>query len=445
MKEYISDSVRQARTIQTTSSKGGSGLGFSDNRPEAAIQQKSLIQGIYLQATGVTQLAGDYSGLMPRHETFGDEVPTGATYHHIISEDILKKVLDILRPSLAEGEGQTPEGKIVMEQARAQWLHTRVTDTIYALNETVGDFPVREGEMASLLEGCADLETLFLATRGLYLGKLREGFSRRLSAELQSYDKFQTRAEISTMATDLLDAIGGADFLSREAMEEALLTAAKKSKRRHADSSFTINKATAREALVEKCTVEEIEKKAPFLVKPQAMPGYVYWILQRHALEKDSDREDSAILWNPGNLHRGPTSRLHPEEDGYDKSLDDGGDDFEESVAHILSPAHYLLLDNLRKHLADLTTHKSPEAIKTVLEEVATLQRIGLTNYKEKQWELVPKSSKWKSTGPRYRFVRNEKNLKEIERLLSGGAPVKSAPPTGLLPVEGVTPAGGTE
>lgn len=436
MKKYISDSVRPSRTIQAVHSKGGDGLGFSDNRPEAAIQQKSLIQGIYLQATGVTQLAGDYFGLMPRHETFGDKVPTGATYHHIISEDILKKVLDILRPSLAEGEGQTPEGKIVMDQARAQWLHTRVTDTVYALNKAVGDFPVTEGEMTSLLERCAGLETLFLATRDLYLGKLREGFSRRLSAELRSYGKYYTRAEISTMATNLLAAIGGGYFFSQEAMEAVLLTEARKIKEPHADSSFQVNKAKACLALGEKCTVEEIERKAPFLVKPETIPGYVYHILQVYALEKDSDLEDSAILWNPGNIHRGPSSRLYPKEDGYDKSLDDGGDDFEESVVHILSPAHYLLLDNLRKHLADLTIHKSPEAIKTVLEEVATLQRIGLTNYKEKQWELVPQSSKWKSTGPRYRFVKNKEKR---------GAPVKSAPPTGLLPVEGVTPAGGTE
>lgn len=422
MKEYISGSLRRPRTIQTTSSKGGSGPGFSDNRPEAAIQQKSLIQSIYLQAAGVMQLAGDYSGLMPRHETFGDEVPTGATYHHIISEDILRDVLPILRPSLSAEQEQTPEGRIVMDQARAQWLRTRVTDTIYALNEAVRDFPVREDEMKFLLKRYTTLGTLFMATRELYLTKLREGFKRRLSAELQSYDKYQTRAEILTMATELLAAIGGADFLSQEVMEEALLTEAIKSKIQHADSSFKINKAKACRALVEKCTVEEIERKAEFLVKPDPKPGYVYRILQLYALEKDSAPEDAAILWNPGNIHRGPTSRLHPKEEGYDKSLDDGGNDFEESVAHIISPAHYVLLDNLRRHLADLETDHSPEAIQTVLEEVAALQRIGLTNYKEKQWELVPESSKRKSTSPRYRFVRNEENVRGVERLRSGGA-----------------------
>jgi hypothetical protein len=96
------------------------------------------------------------------------------------------------------------------------------------------------------------------------------------------------------------------------------------------------------------------------------------------------------LMWMPGNIHRGPSKRFTPEDEGFDKTLDDGGDTFEEAAKMIITAKQYETVSSLNTAMD--TYIKAPDKT-DILATVATLlddmKAYQVKDYDAAEWEEV--------------------------------------------------------
>jgi hypothetical protein len=96
------------------------------------------------------------------------------------------------------------------------------------------------------------------------------------------------------------------------------------------------------------------------------------------------------LMWMPGNIHRGPSKRFVPGDEGFDKTLDDGGDTFEEAAKLIISAKQYETVSSLN---TAIDTYIGDPDKTDILGTVATLlddmKAYSVKDYDPSEWEEV--------------------------------------------------------
>lgn len=96
---------------------------------------------------------------------------------------------------------------------------------------------------------------------------------------------------------------------------------------------------------------------------------------------------EKMVMWMPGNIHRGPSSRFTPKDKGFDKDIDDGGSAFEEAAKQVISSAQYKTVSDLNAKIDQYNGDTSDTA---VLAEIGTLlgtmQNYAVTDYDVANW-----------------------------------------------------------
>ncbi len=106
-----------------------------------------------------------------------------------------------------------------------------------------------------------------------------------------------------------------------------------------------------------------------------------------------------AVQWNPGNIHRGPSSskRLDPTTSNFDELLDDGGDLFEKAAVNLISIGHFTKIIALKNKIDPFLSNKVSEGnvpdtekmnnAKAVVLGLKTIMKEGLTQFNPNKWE----------------------------------------------------------
>lgn len=387
---------------------------LTDNRTQA-VQKKELISGIQNRNT-VFQFAGDYSGLLPKHEAYEDDVPTGATYHHIIPENKLKSVIPRLKHILQSDtrKESTERFGIFMGQAGEQWLRTRITNTVYAINGMYDELQVTAGEIAPILGKYTDFGTLFPVFYELLFAKLKSVYSPVIQGVIDlllADDNSYTREELNDVAGALIELLHCENQLSADFLTELFLQSAEKELVHKEKSRFRINKVVV-------CA--EIAKLPNRIVVAEMYPNLIgegrtslKGILRANAVFGVENEFDAAMCWNPGNIHRGPSKRAVEGDINYDELLDDGGEKFEKSAANLVEPAHYAELVNLNSAIDQLIalavgSQGEVALAQGIVQQMITLQEIGLTQYDKDKWVPVDPND---ARNQKRRIVRNDIKL----------------------------------
>lgn len=402
---------------------------LTDNRAQA-VQKKELISGIQNRNT-VFQFAGDYSGLLPKHEAYEDDVPTGATYHHIIPENKLKSVIPRLKHILQSDtrKESTERFGIFMGQAGEQWLRTRITNTVYAINGMYDELQVTAGEIAPILGKYTDFGTLFPVFYELLFAKLKSVYSQlglRMSNALRTAGSYN-RDELADFVAGVIQTVHCENQLSADFLTELFLQSAEKELVHKQKSKFRINKATV-------CA--EIARLPDRIVVAEMYPNLIgegrtslKGILRANAVFGVEDEFDAAMCWNPGNIHRGPSKRAVEGDINYDELLDDGGEKFEKSAANLVAPAHYAELVNLNSDIESLMalavgTEGEVALAQRIVQRMIALQEIGLTQYDKDKWVPVDPND---ARNQKRRIVRDD--IKLMQAGLIPPVPVPVAAP----------------
>lgn len=387
------------------------------------------------QAGGaVVQRESSFDGLLPKHETFGDfytfkgRRSTDFTYHHIIPESKLKKVterLTIIRDHL-QGRGQRNERSQefntelggLLEGARAGWLQTRVKNTTYALQQEFGDLEIQISE--SQVEQALKTADQLNDTRG----------------RIQSYYKEQLEPDFRTAMREARDAVKAMlqkdfyrdpwrngqnfeqfleeldpKFYDRETFELQLqdaLQAVRDEEKRSGTRGDRLGRRSVKEHIMRVFEMHNLEayfrRAFPELSSLELRRGTLGKLLQENALpHEEKEHLEHAVQWNPGNIHRGPSSskRLNPESTReFDELVDDGGDNFEKAAANLVTTEHYRTLKALNTKIdrflagsiEDALDDDSIEAAIEIVAQMHDLMTFGLTRFDERQWE--PKGDK---------------------------------------------------
>lgn len=398
---------------------------LTDNRVQA-VQRKELISGIQNRNT-VFQFAGDYSGLLPKHEAYEDDVPTGATYHHIIPENKLKSVIPRLRSILQSDtrEESTERFGVFMGQAREQWLRTRITNTVYAINGMYDELQVTAGEIAPILGKYTDPDILFQDVYKLLFAKLKPVYSQlglRMSNALRTAGSYN-RDELADFVAGVIQTVHCENQLSADFLTELFLQSAEKELVHKQKSKFRINKATVCAEIARLPDRRIVAEMYP------RMQDSLKGILRANAVFGVEDEFDAAMCWNPGNIHRGPSKRVVEGDRNYNELLDDGGEKFEKSAANLVSPAHYAELVNLNSDIESLMalavgTEGEVALAQRIVQRMIALQRIGLTQYDKDKWVPVDPND---ARNQKRRIVRDD--IKLMQAGLIPPVPVPVAAP----------------
>lgn len=108
---------------------------------------------------------------------------------------------------------------------------------------------------------------------------------------------------------------------------------------------------------------------------------------------------EKMVMWMPGNIHRGPSSRFTPKDNGFDKDLDDGGSTFEEAAKQVISSDQYKTISDLN---AKIDIYNGDTTNTDVLAEIGvllnTMKNYSMTDYNADNWEQkkVGKKTAWR-------------------------------------------------
>jgi hypothetical protein len=113
------------------------------------------------------------------------------------------------------------------------------------------------------------------------------------------------------------------------------------------------------------------------------------------------------LMWMPGNIHRGPSTRFTPKDKAhFNKELDDGGDEFEEAAKLIISDEQFQTVSALNDAIDTyLKTPTQTEVLATVSSLLDKMKGYSVKDYDESQWEKVTLGSK-KNQKTAWRFKK---------------------------------------
>lgn len=409
---------------------GARAAGFSGAAPANTVEANA--------SGGVKQLASDYDGLLPAHDTYDDEYEIGNnndtssdfTYHHIIPENKLKEVkteldgiADHFKDLAATDDNAglrqantTLEGAKtdLVDGAKTSWLATRVKNTTHAINTTLDTYGVvvTETEVGALLTQDGDLATTFSALKPLIKRKAQPLFNERYTRRISG---------VTAVATDGLkdDNVYGRLSVGDEGEITGLLQSL--------DTNCYLPPAAVagiRAALIELPKDPRFGKKSKAKIRDVFRDQLRFWtfdkyfaemcgplhedstgsdthlkkIVQRHGIADDDDELESAVAWNPGNIHRGPSSskRLNPDSPGFNAWLDDGGDGFETAAVNVLAPDRFAAVQELNAQIDTFLSTRvaavAPDQAKVeravdVVERMAAVRAFGVKEFDASQWE----------------------------------------------------------
>lgn len=113
------------------------------------------------------------------------------------------------------------------------------------------------------------------------------------------------------------------------------------------------------------------------------------------------------LMWMPGNIHRGPSTRFTPKDKGlWDKELDDGGDEFEEAAKLIISPTQFQTLTKLNTAIDTYLKTPSTEVLATVASLLDEMKSYSVKDYDASQWVEVTRTVK-KTKKTAYTFKKD--------------------------------------
>ena len=403
---------------------------------EADVKGKAALQ-LVLGAQSVMQLASDYDGILPAHDTYRDSYAFDSvrssefTYHHIIPENKLKLVgveLKGIKEFFDELEetdqnqqlrqkGVELEGKVgdLITGAKTGWLNTRIKNVSHIINDKYDTYgiEVKESDVRDIMtQHNETIGALFPAFRDFLKPKTKPAYDTQRSAinrfisqalkdntfytHVNSLDENGIRGKLSdgvdtkiydlnTMVTDTMNAIRGL---------------------RASQKHGQLNKGKVRDAVVSAINSWSFDDYYTNLCTPlhedaTTSDNHLKKIVQKNALPNDEDSHlEHAVQWNPGNIHRGPSSskRLNPESgNDFDEILDDGGERFEKAAVNLVASNHFEALVNLNRDIDTFLQTKvantppdnnKVDLAKSIVDQMKTIQTKGLTQFKESQWEM---------------------------------------------------------
>lgn len=405
------------------------------------------------RSTPALQRASDYNGVMPGHDTYGDSYMFNGktsdkfTYHHIIPEnklDLITNALEIIKKYFkalkknednvdlrGENDSLNSETQTLITGAQAGWLKTRITNLMYAINkEYKGDgLSVTEEDVRTILTDTdPTVPALFTKFKNLLKKKEEvrrkpfEGIKAAATEALKSerlgsfYDSLrynpQQDRDPGKIKTKLQTIFAGKD-LDFDVMTTEIIDYLKtipKSRR-----SERLNKNDVREAIYASAQVAFdafFGKTYPFVVSESVTGDALKGLVQKHAMPHGEEKHlELAVQWNPGNIHRGPSSsyRLNPDDGAvFNELLDDGGDTFEKAAQNLVEQGHYdalvalngavdtfLIDDWVATSLQDSNKNPAPDlqietvkAAKAIVKKMQGIQKFGTTKFKGDQWEM---------------------------------------------------------
>jgi len=431
---------RLADKINTSQRQRAQGIRLSALFEPAAQLRPMPGADLAQRKSNVLQRESSYDGLMPGHDTWGDsytfagEKSTEFTYHHIIPENKLKLVTkelagikkyfdDLEQTDENEdlrGKGMALDNEVggLITGAKAGWFKTRVQDVTHAINHTydIYDISVTTTEVQNVMEAAGEaLPELFTRFGALLKPKIKRLYER---------EKGSVKRVVTQGLKDpqFYNALNGADgtnirawlglhfdatvFDLDAAVEQILPAVVKKINRK---SKTALNKGRIRDVVVEavngstKGSFDDyyLEECKPLYENSTASDTHLKKLLQKNALPHDaSEHLEHAVQWNPGNIHRGPSStkRLDPDAGvGFDELVDDGGDLFEKAAVNLLATPHFKKLVKLNSDIDTFLLTKvkdvAPDNAKVdlaqdIVRQMKAIQGLGLTQFKEKQWEM---------------------------------------------------------
>ncbi len=372
----------------------------------------------------VAQLAGDYDGLLPAHETHGDhhifqgQRNSEFTYHHIIPENKLHDAYAKLRVIMQYTDPQHALHagvESLKANARKQWLKTRAVNTAHAFNKEFDDYGLNLSVAAitPLIEAHATFKPLFdailTAAKNQLIPRLETQFNKQANtlknllvallksdAFFQSWGLGQGAGAITAEVDQVNQRIHGYDMYDPAEFTAILDEIPASSSKGHTNKGELVRRLVehARKPAMQGffmrnyTALHGANDKLATLVRDEGLP--------RHG----QDELEDSITWNPGNIHRGPSSklRLDPKTKGdFDQLLDDGGKDFEVAAVNIISTEHYhrlealnLNLDALNKMDVTQPSEKAIELASGIVHQMVAIQRFGVTHFQAGNWEEHP-------------------------------------------------------
>lgn len=408
------DSAAVAAQLRTP--RGHNVAPRSAARSEPPVLGLQRLVGNHAVALSMLQRAGDYSGLLPDHDSLGGDYQTNDaakntdfTYHHIIPENQLAAALaklQAVRAAQGEVAGATLEHRIAELEngGEAVWLRTRATNLAAAINREFSDFEVRVSADAlhPLLAAEQQLDGLFARVGRLVRARAEARWSER------------RRQIIAAIKALLGDRSFGLAWRARghvaghiESSMNGLTYAGQVLT--PTDQIVTIfrqipylagpgtNKGAAQRAveeLVRRPTFDHFYRDhlGPLHSESVSSPTLKKLVRDKGLPRADQDKFKDSVEWLPGNLHRGPSSRRRLSGGvGWNELLDDGGDKFEKSAQNLVKANHYQALEQLQVTLEAFLNESDPAAQLTAAEtavgEMVNIQAYGLTNFDRDRWQ----------------------------------------------------------
>ena len=408
---------------------------------------RQVIQ-IHPSAANIVQRAGEYRGLLPEHTTYSDTYTFEGgskddfTYHHIIPENRLHEVLaklNIIFGSDVDSEDMErlrSGSETLKGGARELWIDTRTRNTTYAINHEFKDYGVAVdgSEIKKLIVAQNTHKPLFDAIAALIFksiqarlepdfttmkGKLRKGVVEILKGPERDW---------LWAVSNLVGKIkfnGKPIFQSAEV--ENIIASTPKGRR-------GTNKGNIIRG------IEEYSAATTFDVFYRTHYPELQWdysgtttslkkVVKENGLPRDNQDElTDAVTWIPGNIHRGPSSKLRinpKDKKNFKVLLDDGGETFEKAAANLVAQGHYELLARLNEHVEtlngtaeeDLTKPENVKLAADMLGEMVELQKFGVTQFNKDAWQEISVNTgtdKKPKMEKKMRLVKNKSKLRSV-------------------------------
>ncbi len=355
------------------------------------------------------QLAGDYSGLLPDHTTHKDTYKFGVadndssefTYHHIIPENLLKKVFEKIEallatnPASVQGARLTSATENLKAGGRNLWIETRAKNTAAAVNNEFG-LDLSPQQILPLVQAHTKLDALFPAVRTLVKDQLRDRFLK-LGAPLSSrvsnlvktdFIKAWSGGKASAVTPYIIELLEPFRMSGMPLFDVAEVTAIVTSL--HYQAPRGTNKGKLVEEIGDYARGKSFDS---FCAKNIAAP--LRTVVQRNGLPRhEQDELRDAIEWNPGNIHRGPKSEYRLNAENAHNLWDDGGSKFEHAAVNLIATGHFtqveLLSRNITVFLADNTDPPSEATLALaagIVGQMLAIQAVPVTPFDKAAWE----------------------------------------------------------
>lgn len=315
--------------------------------------------------SGPIQLASAYNGRMAKHEAYGDsyqheqQEKTDFTYHHIVPENLLVKFTKGLAVVQGWGADQAVDSAAaeLVTKNTAHRVRVRAKDLTYEVNKALGgEVSVTESEVYEIVSKKVGIDEQWGAMIALIRGKVdkivqerKTALKRKLQSKLTGKSELKkTESGHLAILQRMLPGLESTDRPFTRAAPMLTYSALADITQNHSNWA-----ARAGSIVDGYATDTAMQGHFDWVLEDATTDGKLKRIVRDNGLEDDSMGLEDAIAWNPGNVHRGPSSSLRrsPGKLGFDALIDDGGNSFEIAAANLVSTGHFALLTRLNQEV----------------------------------------------------------------------------------------------